>query len=141
MLRHEQQSIRMALATVMHHSYKVHTENGAPRGQTTATRTGEEGHEHFYTAKTWRKYDAPRRQKPPPPQPELLQLYKEEPGGSRPALLPEVAGPQDRVRRRFVEQIIESFVQVQILDVPDPPVVLSGAGPTLAAARGADPDG
>ena len=29
MLRHEQQSIRMVLATVMHHSFKVHTENGA----------------------------------------------------------------------------------------------------------------
>ena len=43
MLRHEQQSIRMALATVMHHSFKVHTENGAPRGQTTATRAGGEG--------------------------------------------------------------------------------------------------
>ena len=28
MLRHEQQSIRMVLATVMHHSYKVHTEYG-----------------------------------------------------------------------------------------------------------------
>ena len=41
MLRHEQQSIRMALATVMHHSYKVHTENGTPRGQTTATRARE----------------------------------------------------------------------------------------------------
>ena len=32
MLRHEQQSIRMALATVMHHSFMVHTENGAPTG-------------------------------------------------------------------------------------------------------------
>ena len=50
MLRHEQQSIRMALAMVMHHSYKVHTENGAPRGQTTATRAGEEGHEELHYA-------------------------------------------------------------------------------------------
>ena len=49
MLRHEQQSIRMALATVMHHSYKVHTENGAPRSQTTATRAREgEVHEQHY---------------------------------------------------------------------------------------------
>ena len=39
MLRHEQQSIRMALATVKHHSSgKVHTTYGAPRSQTTATR-------------------------------------------------------------------------------------------------------
>ena len=41
MLRHEQQSIRMALATVMHHSFKVHTEYGGPRSQTSATRAGE----------------------------------------------------------------------------------------------------
>ena len=36
--RHEQLSIAAALATVMHHSSgKVHTANGAPRSQTTAT--------------------------------------------------------------------------------------------------------
>ena len=69
MLRHEQQSIQMALATVMRHSFKVHTEYGAVRGLKTATRAGEEGHED--------KHDAPRRQKPPPPQPELFQLYEE----------------------------------------------------------------
>ena len=50
--------------------------------------------------------------------PELFQLYEGEPRGGPPAPLPEVAGPQDRVRRCFVEQIIESFVLVQILDVP-----------------------
>ena len=49
MLRHEQQSIRMALATVMHHSFKVHTEYGAPRSQTTATRAreGEVREQHY----------------------------------------------------------------------------------------------
>ena len=36
----------------------------------------------------------------------------------------------------FLEQIIESVVPVQILDVLEPPVVLN-----LAAGRGADPDG
>ena len=36
--RHEQQSIRMALATVLHHSYDMHTECGAPRSQNTAMR-------------------------------------------------------------------------------------------------------
>ena len=46
MLRHEQQSIRMALAMVMHHSYKVHTEYGALRGLKTATRAG--GGTEFY---------------------------------------------------------------------------------------------
>ena len=73
MLRHEQQSIRMALATVMHHSFKVHTENGAPRSQTTATRAREgEVHE---------QHDGLRAQKRPLP-------------GMRPAPPSEVAGPQ-----------------------------------------------
>ena len=37
--RHEQQSVRMALVTVLHHSYdRVHTEYAAPRSQNTATR-------------------------------------------------------------------------------------------------------
>ena len=68
--RHEQQSIRMALATALHHSFdKVHAEHGAPRSQTIATRVGEEGHEE--------KYNAPRRQKPPPPQ-AFFQLHDEE---------------------------------------------------------------
>ena len=60
--RHEQQSIRMALATVLHHSYdKVHTEYGAPRSQNTATRArgGREVDEMKYTAKF---------RKTPPPQ-------------------------------------------------------------------------
>ena len=73
MLRHEQQSIRMALATVMHHSIKVHTENGAPRSQTTATRAREgEVHE---------QHDGPRAQKRPLP-------------GTRPAPPSEVTEPQ-----------------------------------------------
>ena len=59
--RHEQQTVRMALATYSHHS--------APRRQTKA-RAGEEVHEQYY---------APRRQKPPLPQPELFSL-EEEPG-------------------------------------------------------------
>ena len=73
MLRHEQQSIRMALATVMHHSFKVHTENGAPRSQTTATRAREgEVHEH---------HDRPRAQNRPLPV-------------TRPEPLAEVSEPQ-----------------------------------------------
>ena len=60
-----------------------------------------------------------RRQRPSAARgPELFQLYEEEPRNGRPAHLPEVAGPQDRARRCFVEQITESFVLVQILDVP-----------------------
>ena len=54
---------------------------------------------------------------------ELFQLYEEEPGR---ALLLEVAVPQDRQQRRYVEQIIEEFVPVQILDVLVASVVLVG---------------
>ena len=44
MLRHEQQSIRMALAAALHHSSgKVHAEYGALRGLKTATRAGRRG--------------------------------------------------------------------------------------------------
>ena len=64
--RHEQQTVRMALAAFSHHS--------ALRRQTKA-RAGEEGHE---------EHDALRRQKPPPSQPELFSL-EEEPGGGLPA--------------------------------------------------------
>ena len=109
----------MALATVLHHSYgRVHTENGALRSQSTATETreGGESDEKEYTAKFRRT---------PPSQPELFQLY-EEPGGARLASPAEPREAQDRERQCFVEQIIESFVPVQILDVPEPPVVLSG---------------
>ena len=49
---------------------------------------------------------------------ELFELCEEEPREARPAPLPEVAGPQDRVQRHFVEQITENFVLVQITDVP-----------------------
>ena len=62
----------------------------------TATRAGEEGHED--------KHDAPRRQKPPPPQPELFQLYEEEPGGSRPDRPFEVR-PQEAAQRHTEEQL------------------------------------
>ena len=69
-LRHEQQSIRMALATVMHHSYsRVHTESGAPRSQTSATRArgGGERDEEKYTAKFL---------KTPPSQPGALHAVR-----------------------------------------------------------------
>ena len=53
----------------------------------------------------------------PPTQPELFSLYDEEPGGVRPASLAELPGPQERVQRHTVEQL------VQILDVPAPLMV------------------
>ena len=92
-LRHERQSIAMALAEMSHHT--------APRGLRMA-RAGEEGREEHYTL---------RRQRPPPPQPELFQLYEEEPGGSQP-------GPQEAVQRHTVEQLADVVPMVQVLDAP-----------------------
>ena len=51
MLRHEQQTVRTALATPLHHSQgKVHAEYGALRGLMTITRAREEGHEDTHLA-------------------------------------------------------------------------------------------
>ena len=68
------------------------------------------------------EHDALRRQKPPPPQPEILSL-EEEPEGGRPAPLSEVAGWQERVQRHCVEHLAEVCPVVQILDA-DVPVPL-----------------
>ena len=112
--RHEQQSIRMALATVLHHSYdRVHTEYGAPRSQNTATRArgGGECDERKYTAKF---------RKTPPPQ-AFFQLYDEEDAvwGLRPGSVFDPV-PQGRVERHVVEDRIETCPFVQILDAPVP---------------------
>ena len=91
------------MATYQHHA--------APRRQTTA-RSGEEGHED--------KHDAPRRQKPPPPQPELFDLWvDEEPGGVRPDRLAGIR-PQDRIQRHTGEQIVDSALEVPSPDAPVP---------------------
>ena len=132
MLRHEQQSIRMALATVMHHSYKVHTEYGAPRSQNTATRArgGGEVDEMKYTAKF---------RKTPPPQ-AFFQLYDEEDAvwGLRPACLAEPRGPQERVQLRTVEHIADVVPMVQILDAPVPRVGEQGVDQLVEAFRHLD---
>ena len=112
--RHEQQSIRMALATVLHHSYdKVHTEYGAPRSWNTATRArrGGEVDEKKYTAKL---------RVTPPPQ-AFFQLYDEEDAvwGLRPGSLSDPV-PQGRVERHVVEHMVETCPFVQILDAPVP---------------------
>ena len=60
-----------------------------------------------------------RRQRPPPPQPELFQLFvEEEPGGSRPPCLGELWGPQEMVQQCTVEQLADVVPMVQILDTP-----------------------
>ena len=56
----------------------------------------------------------------PPPQPELFQLFEEEPGGLRPTGLVEPRGPQERIQRHTAEQMIESFVPVPMLDLDAP---------------------
>ena len=102
--RHEQQSIAAALATFQHHS---------SRGQRKA-RAGEEESETKYTAKF---------RTTSPPQPELFQLFEEEPGGLRPTGLVEPRGPQERVPRHTVEQMADVAPMVQILDAPVPQMV------------------
>ena len=87
----------MALAEKLHHTL---------RGQRFA-RAGEEGRV---------EHDALRRQRPPPPQPEVFQLYEEEPGGSRPACLAEPRGPQEKVQQCTVEQLADVVPMVQVLD-------------------------
>ena len=106
-LRHERLSVAMALAEKLHHT---------SRGQRFA-RAGEEGREEHY---------ALRRQRPTPPQPELFQLYEEEPGGSRPAGLVAPRGPQEAVQRHTVEQLADVVPTVQVLDAPVPQMVEVG---------------
>ena len=71
------------------------------------------GHEQNYTAKI---------RKPPTPQPELF-ILEEEPGGSLPAPLSEVAGRQEKVVRHVLEDLGSVCPFVQILDLPVPQMV------------------
>ena len=102
-LLHGRLSVAMALVEMQHDT--------APRGQMTA-RAGEELN---YTA-TVRTH--------PPPQAASTVSYTfgddEEvlAAGVRPAPLSEVAGPQERVQRHTVEQIVDFVPVVQILDAP-----------------------
>ena len=121
-LRHERQSIAMALAEMSHHT--------APRGPRMA-RAGEEGHRY--------KYEAPRRQKPPPPQ-AFFQLFDEGDAerGLRPACLAEPRLPQERVQLRTVEHIADVVPMVQILDAPVPRVGEHGVDQLVEAFRHLD---
>ena len=103
-LRHERMSVAMALAEKLHHI--------AQRPE--MARAGEEESEMKYTAKFWTT---------PPPQPELFQLFEEEPGGGLPAPLSEVAGRQDKVVRHVMEDLGSVCPVVQILDLPVPHMV------------------
>ena len=108
--RHEQQSIAAALATSQHHS--------ALRGQKMA-RAGEGDFELNFAAKIRRH---------PPPQAAGTVYYPMDVDdvpaarGSRPDRLSDVSGPQERVPRHTVEQIVDMPV-VPLLHVPAPQTV------------------
>ena len=104
--RHEQQSIRMALATVLHHSCgRVHTT--APHG----ARTQPPGPGLRSARRT-----PPRRQEPPqPPSTQYCDLHDESVPGTRPDRLADVR-PQERVLRHTVEQMSDSRPVVPMLE-------------------------
>ena len=123
-LKHERQTVRMVLAETFHHSSAPfppklkeewvgrHETHDALRGQNTA-RTREAT---YYTSKTSVAGDT-----------AFFSLFDEEDAvwGTRPTGLVEPQGPQERVQRHAVEQMIESFVPVPMLDLdaPVPPMV------------------
>ena len=118
--RHEQLTLQIFLATVEHHSH------GAPRSQTTATRTRAEERE---------LHTAPRRQEPPQPAgTQFFTMLDEdsdvpELGVGRPLSMTEPWEPQERVLQRTMEpgpdllvvpvlQIVDQLAEV-VVDVPN----------------------
>ena len=109
--RHEQQSIAAALATSQHHS--------ALRGQKKG-RAGEGDFELNFAAKIRRH---------PPLQAAGTVYYPMDvddvsaASGSRPDRLLDVSGPQERVQRRIMEQIVDCVPFIPLLDAPVPQTV------------------
>ena len=107
--RHEQQSIAQALATFTHHS--------AREQKTGRAGEGVRGEVHGQIPGA------------PPPQAAGTQYFAmdvdEVPaaGGSRPDRLAPVSGPQERVQRHFVQQLVEPVRGVPVLDAPVPQLV------------------
>ena len=118
-LRHERQSIAMALAEMSHHT--------APRGLRMARAGGEESEMNTATG-----------QKTPLPRAAStvhFNLFDEgDVLAARPTPLVEVR-PQPGVQRHTAEQIIETFVPVQILDAPVPQMGGGTGGRILAELR------
>ena len=106
--RHEQQSIAAALATSQHHS--------APRGQKKA-RAGEGDFELNFAAKI-RRHPLPQAAGIVynPMDVDVVPAAR----GSRPDRLLDVSGPQERVQRRTMEQLVDSPLVVPSLDAPVP---------------------
>ena len=116
--RHEQLTLRMALAAALHHSRDVGPVTyNALRSQKTAKAWEEEENEMYFAT----------GQMTPPPRAAAAEYYPLTPGaeaggvlaaGGRPSPLVEVR-PQDRVLRRTVEQNVDA-VTFPTLDVPMP---------------------
>ena len=119
--RHEQLTLRMALAAALHHSRDVGPVTyNALRSQKTARAWEEEENEMYFAT----------GQMTPPPRAAAAEYYPLTPGaeaggvlaaGGRPSPLVEVR-PQDRVLRRTVEQNVDA-VTFPALDVPMPQMV------------------
>ena len=120
--RHEQLTLRMALAAALHHSRDVGpvTYNALRSQKTARAREEEENEMHFATG-----------QMTPPPRAATAEYYPLTPGaeaggvlaaGGRPSPLVEVR-PQERDLRRTVVQIVDAVPFVQILDDPVPQMV------------------
>ena len=108
-LRHERQSIAMALAELTHHT--------APQGQRMA-RVGRWEREALHG-------DFPEQPTPQEPGTQFFDLAEgsvSELGGTRPDRLVDVR-PQERVQRRTVEQLVDAAPCLPALDAPVPLVV------------------
>ena len=75
----------------------------------------------------------------PTSQPELFSLHEEEPGGTRPDRMPSLSGPQERVQRRTVQQIVDLVPSFPTLDDPAPQTV-EQLPDTLHFLRALSPD-
>ena len=97
----EQLTLQMLLATYQHHA--------VPRGQTTA-RSGGVGERVELHGDV---LEDPLLPPPPPPQAAGAQFFATDvdevpaAGGSKPDRLAPVSGPQERVLRHFVQQLVE----------------------------------
>ena len=102
-LRHERLSVAMALAESTHHA--------APRGQKMARAGGVRDVLHG---------EVPEEPTPQEPGTRYFGLDDDgrvpELGGSRPDRLLSVSGPEERVQRHTVEQNIDTFAAVPMLD-------------------------
>ena len=108
-LRHELQSIAMALASALHHSADKTTraQHNAPRGQKNADT-------EYYELSD--EDEVPAFVPPPP-------------------CLGEPRGPQDKVQQRTMEQIVDDVPMLTLLDSPGGPVGGSACSLRCAACR------